>query len=286
MIDTDKTYLLSLPDGRTLSYSDIGTGENGTWIHCHGIPGSRKETHHLQDQLKHAGMRLIVPDRPGYGQSTPAVDYGFSEHSDDLRRLADHLKLATFRLSGFSGGGVFAMAAAHDLGNRIEQLDIAATPAVPLMENPFANASELTSNTWQLALADHATLAIELEALTHSVDTLSTSLIDAAGDHEAGYLRSDSFYPLFLENLNAALGNGAAIAAKAIARDIFMTASPWPFSTGNINLQIRVIHGADDRLVFQNHQDILASQFKGSFTESVGGGHYAAMPEIWLRRSA
>jgi pimeloyl-ACP methyl ester carboxylesterase len=283
MIDTDKTYLVGLPDDRTLSYSDIGTGEKGTWIHCHGIPGSRKEAHHLQEQLVHAGVRLIIPDRPGYGQSTPAVDYGFSQHSNDLKQLADHLELATFSLSGFSGGGVFAMAAAHDLGNRIKQLVIAATPAVPLMDDPFTNASQLTSSTWQLALTDQAMLAIELEGLTASEDTLSSSLIDAAGEHEASYLKSDSFYPSFLKNLSASVEHGAAIAAKALSRDIWLTASPWPFNTGSIHLPIRIIHGTEDPLVFQTHQDILASKLRGSVPEVTGGGHYAVMPEIWLR---
>src|SRR6056297_1195780 len=226
MTDTDRIYCADLPDGRKLSYSDIGTGENGTWIHCHGIPGSRKEAHHLQDQLLRNGVRLIVPDRPGYGQSTPAADYGFSEHSDDLTRLADHLKLATFRLSGFSGGGVFAMAAAHHLGNRIEQLVIAATPAVPLIDNPYDYASELTANTWRAALEDREALAKELEALTDSVELISNAMLEAVGKHERRYLLSASVQPGFKENLRTALEQGAVTAADALSRDSFLTAAP------------------------------------------------------------
>ncbi|WP_449284376.1 alpha/beta fold hydrolase [Marinobacter sp. PE14] len=281
MIDTDKTYLLSLPDGRTLSYSDIGTGENGTWIHCHGIPGSRKETHHLQDQLKRAGMRLIVPDRPGYGQSTPAVDYGFSEHSDDLRRLADHLTLATFRLSGFSGGGVFAMAAAHDLGNRIEQLDIAATPAVPLMENPYEYASELTVNTWRAALEDRGALAREMEALTGSVEALSEALMGASGDQEGHYLSSEPVRTGFMKSLNAALEQGPATAADALARDSFLIAHSWPFAPADICLPVRVIHGSRDSLVYRDHQTTLSRKFPDSTPEIINGAHYGALSAIW-----
>src|SRR6056297_1033384 len=219
MTDAPRNLNLRLPDGRNLSFSDTGTGENGTWIHCHGIPGSRNELFHLQSTLLNAGVRVIVPDRPGYGQSTPFPEYGFSHHSDDLRQLADHLQLEAFRLSGFSGGGVFAMAAAHGLGNRIEQLVIAATPAVPLIDNPYDYASELTANTWRAALEDREALAKELEALTGSVEVLSAALMGATGKQEGHYLSSDSVFPGFLQSLDAALEQGSTAAADALARD-------------------------------------------------------------------
>lgn len=143
------TRHLALPDGRTLSYSDWGTGDRGTWIHCHGIPGSRGELTHLYSDPGLAGLRLIVPDRPGYGDASPHPDYGFAQHTADVSRLADHLGLDRFCLSGFSGGGVFALATALSLDKRVAQLTIAATPAVPLMSNPFQHASDLTANAWR-----------------------------------------------------------------------------------------------------------------------------------------
>jgi pimeloyl-ACP methyl ester carboxylesterase len=226
-------------------------------------------------------VRLIVPDRPGYGQSTPASDYGFSEHSDDLRRLADHLKLTTFRLSGFSGGGVFAMAAAHELGNRIEQLVIAATPAVPLMENPYEYASELTASTWRAALEDPEALARELEALTGSVDVLSGALMGATGEQEGHYLSSDSVLPGFLQSLDATLEQGSTAAADALARDSFLTARSWPFEPESICIPVRVIHGSGDRLVYRDHQITLSSKLSDSTPEIIGGGHYGALSAIW-----
>jgi pimeloyl-ACP methyl ester carboxylesterase len=281
MTDTDRTYCMGLPDGRTLSYSDIGTGENGTWIHCHGVPGSRKEAHHLQDQLLRNGVRLIVPDRPGYGQSTPTKDYGFSQHSGDLAQLADHLKLTTFRLSGFSGGGVFAIATACDLGNRIEQLVIAATPAVPLMEAPYEHASELTAGTWQAALQDRKALARELEALTGSVDVLSEAMIGAAGDQEGLYLSSKSVRPGFMQSLCAALEQSSITAADALARDSFLVAYSWPFAPEDIHIPVRVIHGSGDRLVHIDHQITLSRKFSDATPEIISSAHYGVLSAIW-----
>ncbi|WP_373000881.1 alpha/beta fold hydrolase [Marinobacter sp.] len=281
MTDTARHLNLRLPDGRNLSFSDIGTGENGTWIHCHGIPGSRNELAHLQSTLLSAGIRVIVPDRPGYGQSTSCPDYGFSHHTDDLKQLADHLQLDTFGISGFSGGGVFAMAAAHDLGQRIEQLVIAATPAIPLMDNPYDFASELTASTWQAALEDREALAGELEALTGSLDMLSGALMGAAGDQEQRYLSSDSVYPGFMQSLGATLEQGSIPAADALARDSFLIAHSWPFSPEDISIPVRVIHGSGDRLVYRDHQTTLSCKFPDSTSEIISGAHYGALSAIW-----
>lgn len=272
---------LTLADGRNLSYTDIGTGENGTWLHCHGIPGSRYELAHICGDLCSAGLRLIVPDRPGYGDSTPHPQYGFSQHTDDLRQLADHLGLKRFSVSGFSGGGVFALAVAHDLGTRVEQLTIAATPAIPLMARPFEHASELTANTWRAALENPEALALDLVALAGSVDVLSEALLEAAGECERRYLSSELVRPGFMESLRAALAQGPAIAASVLARDSFLIADSWPFQTENIHLPTRVIHGSEDKLVHKEHQAALSSQLPLRLSCVIDGGHYSALPAIW-----
>lgn len=275
-------YHLSLADGRNLGYTDIGSGENGTWIHCHGIPGSRHELMHLAGKLEEAGIRVVVPDRPGYGNSTPHPDFCFTSHSDDLRQLADHLQLARLALSGFSGGGVFAMATAHDLGKRASRLTIAATPAVPLMVNPFEHASELTANAWRAALDNTEVLASQLQALTASSDALSAALLDAAGEDERRYLSSKPVYQDFLTSLRMTLNQGPAAAANVLARDSFLIASQWPFDLKNLDIPTLILHGAADNLVFEQHQTALLKCLPEAQPRLIAGvGHYDLLPSIW-----
>lgn len=276
------TCHLTLADGRNLSYSDIGTGENGTWIHCHGIPGSRNELTHFTEALREAGIRVIVPDRPGYGHSAPHPDFCFASHSDDLRQLADHLRLTQFALSGFSGGGAFAMAAAHDLGERVTGLTIAATPAVPLMDNPFAYASELTANAWRAALESTEDLALELEALTGSTDALAGALLDAVGGEERRYLLSEPVYQDFFTSLRTVLEQGAATSAMSLARDTLLASHPLPFQLNELGSPVHVIHGAGDKLVYEEHQTAWLDHLPNARSHLVAGvGHFDLLPSIW-----
>lgn len=277
------TRHLALRDGRNLSYTDTGSGESGTWIHCHGIPGSRHELALISSDSWPTGIRVIVPDRPGYGGSSPHPRYDLAQHSADIRHLADHLGLERFSVSGFSGGGVFAMATAHDLGERIEKLAITATPAPALMSNPFAYASELTANAWQAAINNPEALALELQSLTESSERLSQALLDAAGESETHYFSTAPRKQAFSANIDTALAQGPAAAATALARDSGLIADPWPFSPANLTLPIRITHGRSDNLVHYQHQRALISFMPDAESSLVDdAGHYGALGSIWI----
>src|SRR5690606_10862687 len=64
------------------------------------------------------GVRIIAPERPGYGLSSPRrgrlIDY-----PDDVLQLAAALGLERFSAVGVSGGGPAALAAAYRLPQRL-----------------------------------------------------------------------------------------------------------------------------------------------------------------------
>ncbi len=283
MHDNDHTHYLRLLDGRTLSYTDVGTGERGTWIHCHGIPGSRHELAHLSAEMTQQGLRVIVPDRPGYGDSTDHPDYHFDQHARDVLQLADALNLQRFGLSGFSGGGVFALAAARVTGHRTSTLTIAGTPALPLMSNPFEHASTLTASTWQAALSAPEALAEELQTLTGSAMGLAHTLIEAAGTSDARLFNSGHALKAFTLSTETAVKHGPANAAATLVRDTRLVATPWPFDPAELDLPARIIHGQHDGLVHLEHFHALSRAVRGNSQGTViaGTGHYGVLHWLW-----
>jgi pimeloyl-ACP methyl ester carboxylesterase len=87
---------LLLPDGRKLGYAQYGSQTGRAVLFMHGHPGSRLEAAHLHDLGLKLGARIIAPDRPGVGLSSPQPGRTLLDHPKDLEHLADHLKLESY----------------------------------------------------------------------------------------------------------------------------------------------------------------------------------------------
>ncbi len=108
-----------LPDGRRLAYSEYGAPDGTPCFYCHGFPSSRREALLIHSAAEAAGVRLISPDRPGYGDSDPLPDRTLPAWSADLLALADHLEVERLNLIGMSGGGPYALACAYRVPERV-----------------------------------------------------------------------------------------------------------------------------------------------------------------------
>lgn len=109
-LSTD-TYALS--NGRTIAYTTSGAADGFPIVAHHGTPGSRLFAALLADVAAEEQIQLIVPDRPGYGHSSPPPqDWTWQDWQDDLTELIHAESIDRAAVMGFSGGGPFAVAAA------------------------------------------------------------------------------------------------------------------------------------------------------------------------------
>ena len=108
--------------GRRIAYCEYGDPTGQPVVVAHGSPGSRYEGLSLHNAAAAAGIRLIVPDRPGFGRTDPSLDKGFHSWDDDFVTLIDHLELDSATLMGFSGGGGYALAVAAAVPERVSKL--------------------------------------------------------------------------------------------------------------------------------------------------------------------
>lgn len=120
-----------LPDGRTLGYLDFGDPDGAPLFFFHGMPGSRLEMVAFEPLLKELHIRLITPERPGYGLSTYQPRRKILDWPDDVAALADHLGIARFAVLGVSCGGAYAAACAYHLPDRVTALGLASSAAPP-----------------------------------------------------------------------------------------------------------------------------------------------------------
>src|SRR6266540_857937 len=148
---------IALPDGRWLAYAEFGDPEGRPVLFFHATPGYRRNPWATDAELRSAGVRLIAPDRPGVGRSTPQPHRRLLDWPDDVRQLADALALQRFAVVGFSNGGPHAAACACKLGPRVSGTALVAP--LPPLDAPGA-VRQLGVPDWYYPLARRAPWAL------------------------------------------------------------------------------------------------------------------------------
>ncbi len=108
----------------------------------HGGNDSRLAGGLLEAAAIATGVRLICPERPGFGRSTYQPGRNLLDWSSDVEQLADRLDLGRFRLVGHSGGGPHALACAAALPERITRVAAVSSVAPPIHSEWFIESTK------------------------------------------------------------------------------------------------------------------------------------------------
>ena len=115
---------IRLKDGRTLGFAQYGDPKGKPIFYFHGWPASRLSAEIYDDLAKKLHIRIIAPDRPGFGRSEYQKNRRLIDWPDDVVALADHLNIKKFAVMGVSGGGPYAAACAYKIPERITSVGI------------------------------------------------------------------------------------------------------------------------------------------------------------------
>jgi len=126
---------IALPDGRTLAYAEYGDPAGKPLFFFHGGNDSRLEAAILHETAQGMGVRVIAPDRPGYGRSTFQPQRTFLHWPHDVAYLADALGIGKFAVAGHSGGGPHAAVVAYAMPDRLTGVALISSAAPPGSSN-------------------------------------------------------------------------------------------------------------------------------------------------------
>jgi pimeloyl-ACP methyl ester carboxylesterase len=118
---SDPTQRFVLLDGRTIGYGLYGADDGPLVVVLDG-PGSRGLGRLMSPAAARLGIKLLLPDRGGFGESTPTPGRTFAEVADDLLALIERLAVRRFGIVAQSGGTPFALALAAAAGDRTTAL--------------------------------------------------------------------------------------------------------------------------------------------------------------------
>jgi pimeloyl-ACP methyl ester carboxylesterase len=243
---------IELSDGRTLAYLDIGDPAGRPLFYFHGGPGSRLEGLLFDELNQKLGIRMIAPDRPGYGLSDFQEDRTYLDWPNDVRQLADKLDIDRFAVLGWSSGGPHAAVVALEIPQRLAVVAIAAGEG-PYVSDDFPQ-SELMSATFSGSRGNKLLIwsANSAPWLMRTAFTLARILIfrDPAGYGLSSFgsnipTKDKQFFTRreFSAGMVEALRQGA----EGWTREYIIERLDWPFKLDDIHAPtVLVFHGEDD----------------------------------------
>lgn len=269
------------PDGRTLTYLEVGSPTGPLVLHNHGGPGSRHEARLFADAAAGLGLRLVCVDRPGFGGSSPQHPRSFSGWAADLVSVAEALGHTTFGVSGWSEGGPWALAAAAYLdADRVRHV----TSIAPACYGAFGanSAAEHLSKTdafgAALALRFPAGLRLMYAGLGLSArrfpDSYAKQVGKLANDDDRRILARPDVREVFLAESAECFAQGSA----GLVRDAEQLYRRWPFDVRSIERPVHLWQGLDDRLVPDVINREVAEAMPGAVWHQVpAAGHFVAV---------
>jgi pimeloyl-ACP methyl ester carboxylesterase len=241
---TERRETIELPDGRSLSWTAFGAQDGPVVLVLDG-PGSRGMPRAASRTAAGLGIRLVAPDRPGFGGSDPAPVRSHQATADDLVALMDALGHDRFGILAQSGGTPFALGVAAAAGDRVSGLAFVGA-VVPIGEPG--------------ALEDVSGPMLTMFRLARRAPFLLRPLLEAAGRSA----RKDpaKMAKKYAEDLPAAdqhvLSDAAMWAIhergtwealetpRAFAREARMLARPWDVDLGRITAPVELWVGEKD----------------------------------------
>ncbi|MDE2594614.1 MAG: alpha/beta hydrolase [Burkholderiales bacterium] len=122
-------------DGLRVGYNEYGPAEGQPVLFMHNWSGSRLQVPLDNDCLQTHGIRLIVPDQPGHGLSSPLPNPkgqdALTQWPRLVEQLADALGLTQFAIMGHCSGAIQALACAKALPRRITRV-VLISPFAPI----------------------------------------------------------------------------------------------------------------------------------------------------------
>lgn len=247
-----KDCIFKLSDGRKLGYIEYGNSDGIPIFLLHGTPGSRVFGLENEPLIEEENLRVITPERPGYGLSSPLKGRSISCYSNDIEALADYLEIPKFHVAGVSGGGPYALACASILSSRVLSATLIASATPMEMEDYFKGMSIgnkfafvmskylpwLLKPIYKYAAAYYRKKPEKLfEGLKSQLCEWDVKVMEVMEDKDQ--LKG------FVDHICEAYKQGSTAAYT----DTYLVTRPWGIDFSGINSPIFMWHGESDTLV-------------------------------------
>jgi pimeloyl-ACP methyl ester carboxylesterase len=273
--------IFRLRNGRGLGYSDRGSPSGTPLILLHGTPGSRLVEAADERSLKALGIRVIVPERPGYGLSDPQKHGSISDFAGDVAELANHLALDRFHVMALSGGSPYALACALNLPSQVISATIVSGATAPEV---FQARPDLVSrNRIGFALARFAPFVLKWGSQSFADTLKQTPLIalrQLQGQLNGQPTQENEGPPNAQEAENIKqLHEAFRQGVEGHYRDMRLLYRPWTLPLDKLSVPVHLWHGEKDPQIDLEAAKAMAELLPGCDLNVVPGASHLVMED-------
>ena len=266
---------MTLADGRTLAWAEYGVPGGRSVLLFHGGNDSRFAGRLLSGAATRGNIRLICPDRPGYGASSPSGGRTFLDWATDVGSLTDQLGIAGYGVVGHSGGGPHAIACAHADPERVHSLVTVSSPAPPAApDRGLHPAFRLMNLLFKSPVLYRPMAKNQLKQMATSPQRW-LSVWGRMQPADGELFRQQ---PEIAAEIVAEMTEGARQGVSGIVHEASLYHTDWGFDLRDVPTSSQIWHGRRDRQAALGWSMFLAEELpNASLRIDEHGGHFSTL---------
>lgn len=241
----------------------------------HGLSTGTSFTREVNEELYRQNLRLIAPYRPHYGGSS-GVKCSFEDYpkriAEDVRYVMKHYGVERTVLLGRFSGGLFAVAAANELGDAVAGIfgasitppyrNIKMLDEIQPVVRVFAYSARYFPKIIPVLVRGVLLKILSTDEKTYLKKWYSESPADAR------CIESDELRQLIAKHWHSSFGQST----KGYEVDVRYTSIDWSPWLKDLKQPIHLVHGAEDPTTIIAHIRDLVADFEHLTLQEVEGG--------------
>lgn len=269
---------LHLHDGRAISYSTLGPPDGLPLLFCHSLPGSHVQPPFAEALVQKYGIRLLTPDRPGFGESDFVPGRTIGDWPAVVAEFADALGLERFRVMGISAGSPYVLACCVTISERIERAGIV-VGITPDVKPSIIHSAVPAPLAWLVYRSRRVSLLVHgmlVAGMKKKPERALAAMAKTVSDVDGQVLARPEAGQFIIDVSLAAAQNGV----RGWVYDDWLLNRPWGFSPSDVQSGVRVDLwcGDNDLAVPLEHSEKLAQAIPGAKLHVFPGeGHFSVV---------
>ena len=237
-----KNQHVNLSGGRLIGIAEYGPSDGFPVFYFHGFPSSRLDWELIHDEptVTDLGVRIIAPDRPGYGLSDFKRGRTMLSWAEDVVDIATELKIDRFAVLGVSGGGPYAAACAYGIRDRLSRTGIVCGMGPRDAPGMTEGASWTLPGTQ--SIVRRVVLYLTSMGLQRDPARFLEQSMEAFAEPDRKILEQPNLGNIFINGMREAFRTG--IGGANLEAGLYTR--PWGFALQDISTEVYLWHGEQD----------------------------------------